>query len=244
MLIYLEKKLFTIGRFSHVVNFLSQELSKQSPTQVILPCSLNDLAINQVSDIYKNVDYFTNDSMFLTWFFRIKHYKYAQRVYGPDLLKSFLMSEQKNSSAKKHYFLAANKYVAHNMDIFLAHKYPKLNVKIEFLPHNISKQKEQQQLSTILKNKPEIIWLGIGSPKQIQLARWLKQHSRGAKVFCVGAAFDFVSGNKYQSPQWMQYSGLEWFFRLITEPRRLWRRYLINIPKYLIQLAWRQIRVK
>ncbi|MBU0578652.1 WecB/TagA/CpsF family glycosyltransferase [Patescibacteria group bacterium] len=241
MLIYLEKKPFIIGKFDQVIYFLHKQITKHSPTQIILPCSLNDLSIDQVSDVYKGVDYFTSDSMFLTYFFRLKYHMRIERVYGPDLLKTFLALEQKNSSSKKHYFLAADKQVANKLSRLLTQKYPKLKTKVEFLPRDISAQAEQQQLKNILQTKPAIIWLGVGSPKQIELSNWLKQHSHGIKIFCVGAAFDFITGQKKQAPLWMQQSGLEWLFRLITEPKRLWKRYLVTIPKFLVLIIIKKI---
>jgi N-acetylglucosaminyldiphosphoundecaprenol N-acetyl-beta-D-mannosaminyltransferase len=81
--------------------------------------------------------------------------------------------------------------------------------------------------------KPDIVWVGMSTPKQ---ERWMSEH-RGrltAPVLVgVGAAFDFHAGLKRQAPRWMQQSGLEWLFRFVSEPRRLWRRYLINNPWFL-----------
>jgi N-acetylglucosaminyldiphosphoundecaprenol N-acetyl-beta-D-mannosaminyltransferase len=76
--------------------------------------------------------------------------------------------------------------------------------------------------------QPDIVWVGISTPKQ---ECWMREHvgRLGAPVLIgVGAAFDFHAGVKRQAPRWMQQSGLEWLFRLTTEPRRLWRRYLLN----------------
>ncbi|HDD25428.1 MAG TPA: glycosyltransferase, partial [Chloroflexi bacterium] len=77
------------------------------------------------------------------------------------------------------------------------------------------------------------VWVGLGSPKQ---ERWMAAHvSRltAPVLIGVGAAFDFHAGRKKQAPRWMQRSGLEWLFRLLTEPRRLWRRYLVNNPIFV-----------
>ena len=82
--------------------------------------------------------------------------------------------------------------------------------------------------------QPDIIWVGLSTPKQ---EYWMSEHigKVNAQVLAgVGAAFDFHAGLKKQAPVWMRNSGLEWFFRLLTEPRRLWRRYLINNPIFLI----------
>ena len=80
---------------------------------------------------------------------------------------------------------------------------------------------------------PDILWVGLSTPKQ---ERWMAEHIGRIKapvMVGVGAAFDFHTGRKPQAPHWMQRSGLEWLFRLMTEPRRLWKRYLINNPLFV-----------
>ena len=84
---------------------------------------------------------------------------------------------------------------------------------------------------------PDIVWVGLSTPKQ---EYWMAAHvgRLAAPVLVgVGAAFDFNTGLKHQAPAWMQRSGLEWLFRLATEPRRLWRRYLVNNPTFLVLVA-------
>jgi N-acetylglucosaminyldiphosphoundecaprenol N-acetyl-beta-D-mannosaminyltransferase len=88
---------------------------------------------------------------------------------------------------------------------------------------------------------PDIVWVGLSTPKQEQ---WMAAH-RGALfapvLVGVGAAFDFHAGLKPQAPRWMQRNGLEWFFRLLTEPRRLWRRYLVNNPLFVCRVIAQRI---
>jgi N-acetylglucosaminyldiphosphoundecaprenol N-acetyl-beta-D-mannosaminyltransferase len=100
----------------------------------------------------------------------------------------------------------------------------------------LTPEEDQQVIETINNKNPDIVWVGISTPKQ---ERWMASHLEklNAPVLIgVGAAFDFLSGNKPQAPLWMQKSGLEWFFRLATEPRRLWRRY-IQYPKFVLLVA-------
>ena len=89
----------------------------------------------------------------------------------------------------------------------------------------------------------DVVWVGLSTPKQ---ERWMAAHVGrvGATVLIgVGAAFDFLSGVKRQAPRWMQQSGLEWCFRFAAEPRRLWRRYLVNNPLFVGQLVARAVAV-
>src|SRR5262249_6919497 len=86
---------------------------------------------------------------------------------------------------------------------------------------------------------PDIVWVGLGTPKQ---ERWMHIHSRHlptTMLMGVGAAFDFHSKSVRQAPRWMQRAGLEWSFRLVMEPRRLWHRYLLGIPRFLLLLMTR-----
>jgi len=92
----------------------------------------------------------------------------------------------------------------------------------------------------LASSQADILWVGIGSPRQ---EYWMKRSYReggGAGTGGVGAAFDFHSGRKPQAPRWMQHTGLEWLYRLASEPRRLWRRYLLGYPRFVF-LAARQL---
>ena len=85
----------------------------------------------------------------------------------------------------------------------------------------------------------DIVWVGLGTPKQ---EFWMAEHRsrlEPAVLVGVGAAFDLLSGTVRQAPRWVQRSGFEWLFRLAVEPRRLWRRYLLNIPRFAVALVRR-----
>lgn len=240
MLYYLSRRPFLIGRFKQIRDHLAQPLSKKQPTQIILPCSLNDLSLAEGTIIYDQVDICTTDSMWLTWWIRFKTGKKIERVYGPDLMESIL-NLSANSKLSKHYFLAADQLVAKKLQTWIQDECSQLDFTIDVLPHHISAQEEESYLTKVLEVDSNIVWLGVGSPKQLELANWLKVNSSGLKVFCVGAAFDFITGNKEQAPNWMKHSGLEWLFRLLTEPRRLWRRYLVIVPRYLLRILFKKL---
>lgn len=154
---------------------------------------------------------------------------------------SILGREKEQNSLKKHYFLAPNEKTEIELKKYFKNNYENLAVVSDFLPMSLEKKDEQKRLEKIIKTKPNYVWLGIGSPKQIELATYLKRHAKGMKIFCVGAALEFLTGQKKQAPILMQKSGLEWLFRLVSEPNRLWKRYLVTIPKYLLRLLWRKI---
>jgi N-acetylglucosaminyldiphosphoundecaprenol N-acetyl-beta-D-mannosaminyltransferase len=105
---------------------------------------------------------------------------------------------------------------------------------------------ERANIETINAADPDIVWVGMGCPKQEEWTARYASEIRARIVVASGAAFDFIAGNKPQAPDWMQSRGLEWLFRLKTEPRRLWRRYLLRNPYFvwqfllqLLGLRWR-----
>jgi N-acetylglucosaminyldiphosphoundecaprenol N-acetyl-beta-D-mannosaminyltransferase len=236
MLVRLKNCQFIIGQFENVINFLAKKLNKKDESQIVLPCSLHDLAVKNEQnnfEFYKNIDYCTSDSMLITNYFRYKYKKKINRVYGPDLMLAIFNYHQKSTTKIKHYLLCPNLMTKKKISRLFKKNYPKQEISVNYLPKKISQQQELIHYRKIIDKKPNFIWIGIGSPKQLAIASWLKAHSKGVKIFCVGAAFEFISDQKKQAPLWMQKNSLEWLFRLLSEPKRLWKRYLITIPKYL-----------
>lgn len=237
MLVGLENSHFIIGSFVTVVNSLAKKINQKKQSQIILACSLHDLAVKNDKKnckFYKQIDYCTSDSMLITNYFRYKFKKKIDRVYGPDLMLAIFAHDKNKKIKLKHYLLCPNFLNMKKMNKLFKNKYQNQEMIFDHLPKKINQKQELLHYQKILDIKPDFVWIGIGSPKQLQIASWLKNHSLGIKIFCVGAAFEFISGDKKQAPIWMQKNNLEWLFRLINEPKRLGRRYLITIPKYLI----------
>lgn len=223
---------FFVGNFDQVSQKIIKYF-KYFKGQIILPCSLHDLALAQKNAAYQQIDICTTDSMWLTWWAGLKHHAKAERVYGPDLMKSILANLK--PTQPKTVFLGAEPQVLTKLE-------KKYWGHFLVLTKDASQQREQEILTKIIKLKPKFIWLGIGSPKQVELAAQLKPKLRNTTIFCVGAAFAFNAGQKKQAPGWIQKSGLEWLFRLMTEPKRLWRRYLVVIPGYIIRSLLNKIK--
>ena len=232
MKIIIDQLNFIIGNFDQVIVAIQNKFKTRGIT--VLPCSLNDLATKKFNPnyeiYYQNVDVCTTDSMILTKWLSYKLGLKIERVYGPDLLLALF--KKTNLEPGKTFFLGANKQMLEQLKNKIAIKN---NNQFNFitLSKTATEKEEELVLTTIIKAKPNFLWLGIGSPKQIELAYKLRKQLPKTHIFCVGAALDFISGNKKQAPIWMQKNGLEWLFRLISEPQRLWNRYLISIPKYI-----------
>jgi len=179
----------------------------------------------------------TPDGMPLVWLSRLYGYRYVDRVYGPDLMLA--LCEQSVSRGYRHFFYGGAEGIPEQLAEGLQGRFPGLQVVGTHSPpfRPLTPEEDTAVVQMINVADPDIVWVGLGSPKQ---ERWMADHvgHLSAPVLIgVGAAFDFLAGRKRQAPRWMQRSGLEWLFRLLTEPRRLWRRYLVNNPLFMLLVA-------
>ncbi|MBI3913842.1 MAG: WecB/TagA/CpsF family glycosyltransferase, partial [Chloroflexi bacterium] len=175
----------------------------------------------------------TPDGMPLVWLARRQGFRQVSRVYGPDLILALCqLSAQKGYS---NFFYGGAAGVAQELAQTMARRFPGLRIAGTHCPafRPAKTLEEPAVIEKINATKPDIIWVGLGSPKQDW---WVAQHRPlldAPVLIAIGAAFDFLTGRVAQAPDWMQARGLEWFFRLAQEPRRLWRRYLINNPLFI-----------
>ncbi len=192
-------------------------------------------------NIVNNADMVTPDGMPLVWLGRRRSLKTIGRTYGPDLMNMLCaLSENK---AYKHFFYGGSSQANRLLTKSLKDRFPKLLIAGQYAPAFMAcKQKEKSQvIEQINASGADVLWVGLGSPKQ---DFWMALH-RGEitvpVIIGVGAAFDFLSGTKAQAPRWMQKSGLEWLFRLCCEPWRLWRRYLLGNICFLYLLIIKEL---
>jgi N-acetylglucosaminyldiphosphoundecaprenol N-acetyl-beta-D-mannosaminyltransferase len=199
----------------------------------------NDLNLR---DIHDKADLVTPDGMPLVWLSRWLGSTRVERVYGPDLMRT--ISARSAARGYRHFYFGGTPGVADRLAATLVAAYPGLNVVGTSCPpfRPLTAQEDAELVAKINAAAPDIVWVGLGTPKQ---EYWMASHvgSLNASVLIgVGAAFDFLAGTKKQAPAWMQRSGLEWLFRLMSEPRRLWRRYAVVIPTFIF-LALQQLLV-
>ena len=183
--------------------------------------------------IHNEAGLVTPDGMPLVWLSRWRGWRNTSRVYGPDLMLA--LCERSLATGYRHYFYGGQPGVPEQLARRLQQRFPGLTVTGTFSPpfRPLSDAEETEIVARINDARPDIVWVGLGTPKQ---ERWMSQHvSRlhASALIGVGAAFDLHAGLRRQAPSWMQRSGLEWLFRLGQEPRRLWRRYLVNNPLFL-----------
>ena len=161
--------------------------------------------------------------------------KLPDRVCGSELmLKLCLQAAESNVGI---YLYGSEPHVVEKLRENLIRQFPSLQVvgceSPPFRP--LTQEEDKAMVERINRSGAGIVFIGLGCPKQDVFA-YEHRNSINAVQICVGAAFDFHSGNKKMAPVWMQRNGLEWLFRLLTEPRRLWRRYLVTNTIFLIKL--------
>jgi len=174
------------------------------------------------------------DGMPLVWLGKAKGFPGMARCYGPDFFAAVL-SQTAGMQHITHFFCGGKPGVAEKLQQQVGVRFNNFQIGGTYSPPFAPLQESDwESLTTsIEKAKASIIWIGLSTPKQERFAMELARRTRVHLIITVGAAFDFYTGSKPQAPRWMQQNGLEWFFRLCTEPRRLWRRYLEIVPKFV-----------
>lgn len=174
------------------------------------------------------------DGMPMVWANHLQGNKHVSRVYGPDLMLA--TCEESLKTGYKHFFYGGASHVPSLLKEKLTERFPGLQVVGTYSPpfRPLTEEEDKEVCQMIDESGADIVWIGLSTPKQ---ELWMAAHLGKIKapvMVGVGAAFDFHAGLKTQAPKWMQKSGMEWFYRLMTEPRRLGKRYLINNPTFIM----------
>lgn len=188
-------------------------------------------------NILNNAFLCTPDGMPMVWMGKINGQREMSRVYGPDLMLDICAWSEKNPC--RHFFFGGAPGVADSLAEKLKMRFPKMQIVGTFVPpfRPLNPAEENELREKIRAAQPDIVWVGLSTPKQEKfMAEYLPKLDTTLMVG-VGAAFDFLSGRVKQAPRWMQRSGLEWFYRLCSEPRRLAGRYLKNNPIFVAKIA-------
>lgn len=178
------------------------------------------------------------------WVGRSRHFVEMGQVGGPELmLEVCRISPQK---AYSHFLYGGVPGVAESLREALRHKFPGIRIVGTYTPpfRPLNPQEEADLVQAVAAAAPDIFWIGISTPKQEKFMFEYLPKLNTKMMLGVGAAFDFHSGRVKFAPLWMRQAGLSWFYRLLQDPRRLWRRYLFNIPRFawavaLQMLGWR-----
>lgn len=192
--------------------------------------------------IHERAGLVTPDGMPLVWMSRKLGHQRTERVYGPDLMLA--LTELSARKGYRQYYFGGAPGLADRLRDRLVQRFPGLQVAGTFSPpfQPVGADSDEDTLQAINAARPDILWVGMSTPKQ---EYWMDRHRDridAPVMIGVGAAFDFLAGTKRQAPLWMQRNGLEWLFRLLSEPRRLWRRYGRIVPQFMFGASLQLLR--
>jgi N-acetylglucosaminyldiphosphoundecaprenol N-acetyl-beta-D-mannosaminyltransferase len=183
-------------------------------------------------DILNSADLFVPDGISLIWTARLYGFHLKKRVSGADLMWEFFkISNEKNY---KNYFYGDTVETLEQMSKKLLANFPNLKIVDSYSPpfRTLTQKEDEEILEKINQAKPDVLWVGLGLPKQ---ETWIFEHKDKLKVpvaIGVGAAFKFLSGKIKRPPEWIGELGFEWLWRFFQEPKRTWRRVL-DIPLFI-----------
>ena len=192
-----------------------------APIHAILDVYQDDV----LRGIYNSSSLTVPDGMGVVWVLKAMGYRGVGRVYGPDLMLKLIDHGQQRGT--RHFFYGGASGVAEDLKRALAVRHVHAEIVGTYAPpyRSLTTSEEDEVLARINDVHPDIVWVGLGSPKQDSWMSAYRERLDAPVLIGVGAAFDFLSGRKPQAPRWIQRSGFEWLFRLATEPKRLWPRY-------------------
>jgi N-acetylglucosaminyldiphosphoundecaprenol N-acetyl-beta-D-mannosaminyltransferase len=174
------------------------------------------------------------DGQPLVWAMNALGHDLSSRVYGPDLMARYC-ERAALTGARMFLYGGRNQGALVQLALNLRTRYPGLNIVGGYAPpfRALTGEEEDFVLDEINRSQADVVWIGIGVPKQEKWMAAMRGRLRAPVLVGVGAAFDFHAGLVSQAPSWMQSMGLEWAYRLLQEPGRLWRRYLRYNPRFV-----------
>jgi len=172
------------------------------------------------------------DGMPLAWWVRGAGHPEADRVCGPEFMP--LMFETLRN--RRHFFFGSTEKTLRDLILRVREQYPDAEIVGSISPpfRQVTDQEDAEIVRTINDSNADIVWVGLSTPKQ---ERWMAAHREkltAPALIGVGAAFDMQAGHISRAPKFIRRTGFEWAYRLMLEPRRLWRRYLVNNPAFIL----------
>jgi len=213
---------------------------------VVVVCNVQTVmsarSSGELAQALSRADVVTPDGMPLVWAQRRLGFEAPDRVDGLRLFTSTV--EAGLPRGTRHYFYGSSPRNLELIKARLQRSYPDLQVAGMTSPpfRRLSAEEEAADIGSILAAQPDVVWVGLGMPKQELWMDRVHTDLPGVTLVGVGAVFDWVAGTVRKAPRWMQDAGLEWLFRLGQEPRRLWRRYAWNNPAFLVLFLAQVVR--
>ena len=231
-----------------ILTKIEQWISETVPTARNICVSNVHMCMESFDDqnfrkIVNSADIVIPDGKPLVWAQKLLGVKESQQVRGAHITE--LLCRASHHKGIPIGFYGGTEQVLDDLDGALKCRYPGINIVCKIAPpfRPLTPEEDEAFVNHINESGVKILFVGIGCPKQ---ERWMAEHKE--KLSCVmlgvGAVIDFMSGNKPEAPAWMQKAGLEWVFRLGCEPKRLWRRYLKQNPRFIYHFGKQLVRVK
>jgi N-acetylglucosaminyldiphosphoundecaprenol N-acetyl-beta-D-mannosaminyltransferase len=199
---------------------------------------------SELHRIFKTVDLFAPDGILVVWLARLRGFKLRKKNTGPNILWEFARSADEHGYSC--YFYGDEEPVLQRLEAKLKSAFPGMKIVGHRSPAfgHSSPEDQAADVAAINQAAPDVLWVGLGMPKQ---ELWISQHRERLQVSVAvgaGAAFKFFSGDVDRGPEWMRNLGFEWLWRLKNEPKRIWRRVLIDAPQFIGLAALELIGVK
>ncbi len=183
------------------------------------------------------------DGQPLVWALRLLGHGRATRVYGPDLMERWC-ARAAVTGTPTYLYGGRSEQALELLSGRLRERFPGLRIVGGWSPpfRPLSEREREEAVARIDDSGAQVVWVGTGQPKQELWMSEMRPLLRAPLLVGVGAAFDFHAGIVSQAPAWMQRNGLEWLYRLSREPRRLWRRYASQNPRFVAGFARQYLR--
>jgi N-acetylglucosaminyldiphosphoundecaprenol N-acetyl-beta-D-mannosaminyltransferase len=230
---------------AHEADPIIEQFVKCGESHVVHFVPAHPIVLARKNDAYRALlnrgDLNVPDGMSVVWALRLNGSR-AERVAGSDVFRRLCRLGVNENY--QHYLFGGSAEVGERLRTQLEQEYPGIGiVGVESPPFRELSDHELLDVADRVKSTgADFLWIGLGVPKQDIIAEQLRVFGAAPVILCVGAAFDFLSGAKRRAPEWMQRSGLEWLHRLGSEPRRLWRRYLLGNPLFIAAIILDRMR--
>jgi N-acetylglucosaminyldiphosphoundecaprenol N-acetyl-beta-D-mannosaminyltransferase len=234
-------------QFTAAADLLERWIAERLPRVACFPgCDLVAASNRntRLSSALNGADLTATDGMMLVRLCRWFGAGHAERVYGPDVMLE--LCRRSPSQGYRHFFYGGKPGVVATLAARLQEQFPGLSVVGTCSPpfRALTESELAEDLRLINESQADVVWIGLGSPKQELWVAANRSRLQAPLLLAVGAAFDFHAGSVPQAPRWIRQAGGEWLFRLCAEPRRLWRRYIVQVAQFLGLLTLQVTRLR
>jgi len=184
------------------------------------------------------------DGMPMTWVGRMHGFQFMDRVFGPDFMTAICRLSVERGF--RNFFYGGQPGVAQLLSETLRSRFPGLQVVGTYTPpfRSLTREEENEVVAQVLQSRSHIVWVGLGTPKQERFMAQFVSRLQAPLLVGVGAAFDYHTGRIEDCSTWIKRAGLQWLHRLAQDPKRLWKRYLLNNPKFIWLITWQLAGVR